>query len=808
MNDLRFALRQLLKSPGFSAVVILTLVLGIGSTTTVFCWIQSVLLRPFPGVGDPGRLVVLCSTIGRRPIDTVSYPNVKDYATLTNTFAGVIASQMTPACLTIDGQPEWIYGQITTANFFDVLAVRPALGRFFLPDEERARSSAPVLVISHGLWQRRFGGDPAILNRKVDLNRHTFAIVGVAPPDFRGTMSGLSCDFWAPIVMHQEVAHFGSLTERSDNWLHTIGRLQPGVSIPRAQVAADTISRQLEQAYPDANREKGLLVLPPYKSPWGGQAFFLPVLRLLLGVSFGVLLIVAANVANLLLARALGRQKEIAIRMALGVSSRRLLTQLMTESLVFALLGGVGGALTAHWTSQLFELFVPNTYLPVGYTFQVNHQTLLFALAVTLTTGLLFGLVPALQLLRTNLHDVLKEGGRSSASATPHLRLRSVLVAAEVALALLLLAGAGLCLQGFRRAQQVDPGFDPEQSLLGGLRLGAHGYTEETGILFYRRLHERLSQLPGVRSVALSSWFPLGFEGGSGCGVAPEGYQRSPNEDTGAGYSIISPRYFETMRIRLLEGRDFRETDDFQAPRVAIVNQALAQRFWPGQNVLGRRFEALGRTLTVVGVVATGKYRSLSEPPRPYVYLPYTQGAWDLNLGLVVRTEAAPEGIVSALRREIHTLDPGVELWAALSYRDYIQAVFLAQRVTASLLVLLGLVALLLASMGIYGVMAYIVGQRRHEIGLRIALGAGIPAVIRLILGRGMALTGAGMAAGLVASVTLTRLLAGFLYGVNPLDPLTFTIVLALLGAVAAAACLLPALRAAQVDPVVALRGE
>ncbi len=808
MNDLRFALRQLLKFPGFAAAVVLTLVLGIGSTTTVFCWIQSVLLRPFPGVRDPGRLVVLCSTIGSRPIDTVSYPNVKDYATLTNTFAGVIASQMSPACLTIDGQPQWIYGQITTANFFEVLGVRPALGRFFLADEERARGGAPVLVISHALWQQRFGGDPAILNRAVDLNRHTFTIVGVAPPDFRGTMSGLSCDFWAPIVMHQEVAHFGSLTERSDNWLHTIARLQPGVAIPEAQVAADTVSRQLEQAYPDANREKGLQVLPPYKSPWGGQAYFLPVLKLLLGVSLGVLLIVAANVANLLLARALGRQKEIAIRMALGVSSRRLLAQLMTESLVFALLGGVGGTLMAHWTSQLFELFVPNTYLPVGYTFHVNAQTLLFTLAVTLATALLFGLMPALQLLRTNLHDVLKEGGRTSASATPHLRLRSVLVASEVALALLLLVGAGLCLQGFRRARQVDPGFDPKQSLVAGLRLGAHGYTEETGILFYRRLHERLSQSPGVRSVALSSWFPLGFEGGSGCDVAPEGYQRAPNEDTDAGYSIISPRYFETMRIRLLEGRDFRDTDDFQAPRVAVVNEALAQRFWPGQSALGRRFEALGRTLTIVGVVATGKYRALSEPPRPYVYLPYTQGAWDLNLGLVVRTEAAPEGIISALRREIHALDQGVEVWAALSYVDYIQAVFLAQRVTASLLVVLGSVALLLASLGIYGVMAYVVGQRRHEIGLRMALGAGIPAVIRLIMGRGMALTGAGMLAGLVASIVMTRLLAGFLYGVNPLDPLIFASTLALLGAVAAAACLLPALRAAQVDPVVALRGE
>lgn len=809
LHDIQFALRQLRKAPAFTAIVVVTLALGIGATTTVFCWIQAVLWRPFPGVRAPDELVVLCNRQGTLQSDCVSYPNLKDYAKLTNIFAGVIGSQVTPACLSVEGNVEWVYGQIATADFFDVLGVQPGLGRFFRADEEQAPGSAPVLVLSHGFWQRRFGGDPSIVNRPVELNRKPFTIIGVAPAAFRGTMSGLVCDFWAPLVMHQEVAHFGSLTERGDSWLHTIGRLQPRVTQTQAQAAVDLRARQLEAAYPASNRERGLVVLPPYKSPWGGQAFFLPVLQVLMVVSFGVLLIVAANIANLLLARAIGRQKEISIRLALGIKRRRLVAQLLTESLLLALVAGAVGILMAHWTSQLLLAFMPNSYLPIRYQFQLDGQTLVFTLTVSLITGVLFGIVPAFQALRTNLQNVLKEGGRTSASGGQHHRIRNALVVAEVALALTLLAGAALCIQGFRKARQIDPGFDPSNALVAGLRLGAHGYTEETAKVFYRQLRERLAALPGVRQAALASWFPLGFEGGSGTGAQPEGYQRAPNEDTSAPYSIVSPHYFDAMRIPLLEGRDFTERDDTNAAPVVVINEALAQRYWPGQSALGRRLTLFGqRAATVIGVVKTGKYRTLSEPPRPFVFLPAEQGVWDLNLGVILRTTGSPTSMAGALRREVRALDPGVEVWATLPYEDFMQAAFIAQRIAASLLALLAFVSLFLASLGIYGVMAYLVGQRTHEIGVRMALGARIPDILRLIMARGIGLTSAGMLVGLLGSLALTRLLGSFLHGVSPFDPLTFLAVTLLLAGVATLACLLPALRGARVDPVVALRGE
>ena len=369
MNDLRFAIRMLLKNPAFTVVAALSLAVGIGANTVVFCWIQESLLRPLPGVAQGGQMVVLCTTHGSEQWETLSLPDLRDYARLTNVFSGIVGSQITPACLTVNGKPEWVYGQITTANFFDVLGVKALLGRTFVAEEDLRPGGAPVLVLSEGYWRRRFGSDPNVIGRVVDLNRHSFTIVGVAPGAFRGTMSGLRFDFWAPLVMHEQVANFGSLNNRGDHWLHTQARLRPGVSRAQAQAAVDTTARQLEQAYPADNREIGLRVLPMWKSPSGGQAYLLPVLSILFAVSLGVLLIVAANVANLLLARATVREKEIAIRLALGAGRARLIRQLLIESLVLACVGGLLGVLAANWGTALFKTFLPRTYLPIGYTF-------------------------------------------------------------------------------------------------------------------------------------------------------------------------------------------------------------------------------------------------------------------------------------------------------------------------------------------------------------------------------------------------------------------------------------------------------
>lgn len=809
-NDLRFALRQLLKAPGFTAVAVLSLALGIGANTTVLCWMQKVLVRPLPGVAEQERMVVLTTTFGSTMWDTVSLPDLRDYAGLTNVFSGVIGSQITPACLSVGGKPEWVYGQIATANFFDVLGVRPLAGRTFVAEEDLKPGGHPVMVLSEGFWKRRFGGDPGVVGRVVELNRHSFTIVGVVPGEFRGTMSGLNFDFWAPLTMHQQVANFGSLTSRGDHWLHTQARLRPGVSRTQAQAAVSTLARQLEQAYPGTNREISLRVLPLHQAPYGGQAMLLPVLRILLAVTLGVLAIVAVNVANLLLARATTRQKEMAIRLALGARRSRLVRQLLTESVLLALVSGVLGAAAAAWGTGLFEAFIPRTHLPIGYDFSLDAQTLGLSLLLTLATGVVFGLAPAWQATRTDFHDTLKEGGRGSGPGAAHHRLRSVLVVAEVALALVLLVGAGLCIQGFQRARHVDIGFDPNRVLVAGLRIGMHGYTEATGKVFYRALHERLAAAPGVKGVSLGSWLPLGFEGGSSWGVQVDGYDRKPNEDLSIPHSIVSPGYFETLRIPMLEGRDFTMQDDEKAPLVAIVNETMARHFWPGQHAIGRKFRVFGgqRELTVVGIVKAGKYRSLNEPPKSFFYTPYLQGVWDLNLGVALRGDGDPLALASVLRREIQALDAGVEIWALLTMNDYIQAAFLAQRITATLLVVLGGVALGLAALGIYGVMAYVVSQRTHELGIRMALGAQVRDILRLVLGQGAVMTGTGLAVGLASAVALTWLLRNFLFGVSPLDPLTFLGVAALLAGVSLGACLVPAWRASRVDPAIALRYE
>jgi predicted permease len=808
MNDLKFAFRQLLKRPAFTAVAVLSLALGIAANTTVFCWIQAVLLRPLPGVARAEELVVLAATRGATQWDTVSLPDLKDFAGVTDVFSGVIGSQITPACLSVNGKPEWIFGQIATANFFDMLGVKPALGRLFLPDEDAKPGGNPVLVLSHPFWQRRFGGDSSVIGRTVELNRRSFTIIGVAPQEFHGTMGGLNFDFWAPLSMHNAVANFGSLARRDDRWLHTLARLRSGVSRQHAQAAAETLASHLAQTYPDSNKEISLRVLPLWKSPYGGQSLFLPVLRLLMAVSAGVLLIVAANVANLLLARATERRKEISIRLALGAGRGRLIQQLLIESLVLALLGAAAGVVMAHWGTHLLMGFLPNTHLPIGYAFHLDARTLGFTVVLALGTALIFGLAPALQMSRADLSSVLKEGGRSSGSGAAHHRLRSGIVVTEIALALLLLVGAGLCIKGFQQAQRIDFGFDPNRILLAGLRVGMNGYDEARAVKFYRDLRERLASAPGVKEASLASWFPLGFEGGGSLTVDVEGYARTLNEDLSVPYSIVSPHYFDTLRIPILDGRDFADRDDANAAKVAVINETMAKRFWPGQNPLGRKFKIWRGEMTVVGIVKSGKYRSLNEPPKPFFYLPFSQGVSDLNLGVALRTDGNPGALASTVRREIHALDPGVEVWALLPMSDFIQAAFLSQRIAATLLVCIGLVALILAAMGIYGVMAYVVGQRTQEIGIRMALGAQTGDVLRLVVGQGMRLAFLGVGIGLAGALVTTRALSAFLHGVSPFDPLTFAGVAILLSLVTLTACLIPARRAAHVDPMLALRSE
>ncbi len=808
MHDLRFAVRQLLKSPGFTAIAVLSLALGIGATTTVFCWIQGILLNPLPGVERPGEMVVLTTSHADQMWDTVSLPDLKDYAREKQVFAGIIGSQVTPACLTLDRRSVWIYGQIATANFFEVLGVRPILGRTFLPDEDQKPGGNPVMVLSELCWRRVFGASPSVIGRSIELNQHPFTIIGVVPAAFKGTMSGLACDFWAPLSMHQEVANFGSLDNRDDHWLHSQARLQPGVSIPHAQAVVDAVGARLEQAYPASNRQNRVNVLDFLHAPYGTQPIFRRVFGILLAVSAGVLLLVAANIANLLLARATGRQKEIAVRLALGAGRARLIRQLLTESLLLAALGGSLGVLVAYWAVDLLSAWQPPTPLPVRLEAHVDGATLAFTVFASVATGIVFGLLPAFRASRPDLNSALKEGGRSSGGGAAHHRLRAMLVVAEIALAVMLLVGAGLCIKSADRASRTELGFDPRHVLLAGLRVGMNGYTEQTGKILYRRLEQRLAALPGVESVALSSWFPLGFERGPQHTVSVAGYSPKPGEDYSIPFSIVSPGYFSTMQIRLVDGRDFTALDDERTPGVAIINEAMARRFWPGLNPLGRKFHAAWRDLTVVGVAATGKYYSLNEAPRCFFYTPYQQGVWDLNLGLCVRTAGDPSTYGEAVQRAVHQIDPRVEIWAMLPMSGYVKAAYVAPVLASRLLLWMGVVALALAAMGVYGVVAYVVTQRTQEFGVRIALGADTRDVLRLVLMQGMRLAAAGIVLGLVGAFAVTRLLAGFLLGISPSDPVTFGAVVLVLAAVSLLACAVPAFRATRVNPVEALRSE
>ena len=809
MNNLRFALRQLLKSPGFTAVSVLSLALGIGANVTVLSWIDAVLLHPVPGARDAGQLVVVAGRHASGALsDTVSYPDLRDLGQAREVFSGVIASQFGSVALGVTGSTDWVWGQITTANFFDVLGVQPQLGRVFLPDEEVGKSGAAVAVISHGLWQRRFGGDPKVVGRMVEVSRHPFTIVGVAPASFRGTMGGLSFDLWLPLSQRHLVG-FGDddLTRRNDRWLHAMARLHPGMSLPAAQVAADAVMHRLEGEYPTTNKNQGAALMALWASPYGGQAIFLPLLRVLLGVTVLVFLLVVANIANLLLARAMARSREIAVRLAVGASRGRLLRQLLGEGLVLASLGGALGLLFACWSLGLLIKLMPATYLPIGYDLRLGWLPLVLMGGLTLAAGILFGLTPAWHSVRADLNGALRQGGQSEGGRSGRHRLRSGLVIAEIALALILLVAAGLCVRSVRNAQRMSPGFDDRGVWLSGFRLRAHGYDEERGGRYFQVLRERLAIAPGVEAAAFADWLPLGFEGGSSGAVNVAGYVPVPGESLSVGLAHVSPDYFRALRIPLLDGRDFTESDVPDAPRVIVVNEAFVRRFLSDRNPLGARVRYWGSEATIVGVVATGKYRSLSEPAKPFLY----DCAWQsptAGLTSVVRMKGEAATAAGLVAREAAALDSAVKVWVELSLSRFTSAAFAIQRVAAQLLLALGAVALALAASGIYGVIAFTVTQRTREIGIRMALGAQRGEVRRFILWQGLKLALAGTAAGLIGAVAAGRLMASLLVGVGAVDPLIQVGMALVLTAVALLASWLPARRAARVDPIVALRSE
>jgi len=805
-QDLRFGVRMLLKQPGFTLIAILTLALGIGANTAIFSVVNAVLLRALP-YPEPGRLVRFWeSNPGRDWLEFgASAPNFADWRKQQSVYEQLAAYEFNTFNFTGSGEPERVAAVSVTANFFSVLGVAPAHGRNFLPEEEQSGRNR-VAILSDGLWQRRFGADPNLIGHQIQLNGESYTVVGVMPPRFQLTQG---TELWAPLTLDPAVQP--RRADRSIRNLSVIGRLKPGVGLAQAQAAIDTIARQLEQQYPASNAGWGVRMSTFYD--WlVPEQIRRSMLVLFAAVGF-VLLIACANVANLLLARASARQREMAIRAALGASRWRVIRQLLSESLLLSTLGGLVGLLLAFWCTNLIKASTSLDIPRLDET-RLDVKALGFTFLIALITGLIFGLAPAWQASRLALNETLKEGGRSG-GGSQRQRLRGALVIAEVALALVLLIGAGLMIRSFAHLQNVPLGFTPENVLTMRLTLPAAKYGQGAPrVNFFDQLLQRLHGVPGVIDASAVTELPLAG-GGTWAeevqleGRAPDGTPRS------AGVNAVLPRYFHTMGIPLLAGRDFTEQDRGafwlgETPLTWIVNETFARRYWPNENPLGKRFR-IGDNRnpfgTVIGVAGDVRSLSLEQEARPAFYV--SHGHYSLPaLTVVVRTSAPPEALTAALRAQVYALDPDLPVYNLRPLEQVVANAAGQPRFHTLLLGLFSAAAALLAAIGIYGVMTYTVTQRTHEIGIRLALGAQARDVRALVAGQGLKLALTGVALGLAAAFALTRLMKSLLYAVSPTDPLTFGVIALLLLSVALLACWLPARRATKVDPMIALRHD
>ena len=809
LQDVRYAFRALRKNPGFTAVAVVTLACGIGANTAIFTLVNALLLRPL-AVDRPNDLFTIFTTDPKNAGDLgVSYPNYEEYRDRNQVFSGVLAATFTGATLGTTGEPEQLAIELVSGNFFSVLGVAPAIGRAFRPDEDGAPDAHPVVVLSHALWTRRFGARREILGETINLNGHPYTVIGVAPPDFRGT-NIFGPALWAPLAMHRQLYFKPELfRERRFLWLTVVGRLKPGISPAQVQAGIQTVAAQLRQAYPRENEGRGAKVMSVTSGVFGGANRDLVaragwILMIVVGM---VLVIACGNVANLLLVRAAVRRREIAIRLSMGASRLRLVVQLLTESLMLSASGGAVGLLIGFWVRDLLWSARPPLFRLVDLDLTMDYRVLLFTLGVSLATGFLFGLAPALETARADLVTELRE--RSSQSAGGRFHLRNILVASQVALSTIALIAAGLFLRSLQHAQSIDPGFDAAHLAVLTVNPGGQGYTPSRAQEFYRQVTERVRTLPGVAATGMSNLLPMS-PGAFQRSVFPEGFEVTPG---GRGILVISnivtPRYFETMRIPMVGGRDFRESDREGSTPVAIINEATAKRFWPGQNAVGKRFRFFtDMFLTeVIGVVKDSKFFTLGEETRMCAYSPVLQNYAPM-MDLLVRTSGDPAALVGTVRREVQSLDGRLLLTNVGTVNDLINNSLWTARMAAALLGVFGLLALGLASIGIYGVMAYTVTQRTREIGIRIALGAARGSVLGMVVRQGMSLVVAGIVVGLAGAVAVTRFAAAVMFGVDPTEPLTFAAVTALLLLTALLACLIPSRRAARVDPVVALRYE
>jgi macrolide transport system ATP-binding/permease protein len=808
LQDIRFGFRMLRRSPGFSLLAIFCLTVAIGANAAVFSWIEGILFRPFPAVAHQERMVALVGTTrGTTENNNVSWPDFLDFQRNSKLVDSFIVDRIMGTTLSIGDRAERATGSVVSSNYFDALGVHPFLGRGFLPEEDKGRNAHPVTVISYRTWRDRYKGDPEIIGKTQILNGVRHTIVGVAQEGFDGTFVGYAFQFWVPVSMQETFSSSYKLEDRGARWIEGFAILKPGVTRQQAQEEISSIAQRLENDYPATNRGRNVKLMPLWETPFNGAGTLLPTLEIALVVVVLVLLIACANVSNLLLVRSFARKQEMTIRLAIGAGRARLLRQLFTEGLILATFATAGGLLFARWCRNALVLSVPP--LPGGIIInlpgEIDWRVLALSAGVCVFATLLFALVPAIQASKIDLAGALKSESAGVVGGSARARVRSGLVLIQVSLSFVLLVGTVLLIRSSQRIQNASPGFSTEGVLTSTVDLFAAGYDKPRALNFRDQLIDRVQALPGVRSSAFSMAIPFGYGGYPSASISVVGYVPAPDEQPTVEFNAASPGYFSTVGIPILSGREFTRADDEKAAPVAVINETMAAKYWPGRDPIGEHIQAKNQSIRIVGVAKNSKYATIREIPKPFYYVPMRQYVSVTGI-LYIQTSLSPTVMAPAVAREIRAIDPNLAPMETITMREQLDRKTYTQRLAVALLGVFGGMALLLAAIGLYGVMSYAVSQSKRELALRMALGARASDLLRRVMSQGLALTAGGVALGAVAALALTRLLENMLYNVSPRDPLAFGAALLVMTIFSLAATFLPAWRATRTDPARVLR--
>ena len=807
LQDIRFGARMIWRTPGFSMMAILCLTLGIGTNAAVFSWIEGILIRPYPLVARQDRMFALIGTTRGGERGGLSYTDFFDLEKNSTLFESFIIDRIVGTTLSVGDRAERATGGLVSANYFDALGVQPILGRGFRPEEGTGRNAYPVTVISYLTWKDRYKNDPDIVGKTQYMNGVQHTIIGVAPEKFHGTFIGYSFNFWVPTSMQETFDSTGyQMEDRGSRWIEGYAFLKPGVTRQQAQAELNSIAQRLENDFPETNRGHGVELIPLWKTPFNGAGNMSQTLGITMAVVFLVLLIACANVSNLLLARSLLRRHEMTMRLALGAGRGRLLRQLVTEGSLLSTVAAAGGIAVAYWCRNALVLAFPPPVpgIVVDYPGQIDWRVLVVSAGVCILATLVFALVPAIHASHVDLSGALKTEAGGVVGGSGRSRLRSALVLVQVSLSFVLLAGTGLLLQSLQKMRNSNPGFSTDV-IVSITDLFSAGYKLERAKAFHTQLLDRVRTLPGVESATLNRVTPFSYKVYSSAPLEIDGYQPAPNEQPTSEYNEVAEDYFTTIGIPIVSGREFARTDDENSPPVAIINETMAAKYWPGKDPLGQRLKVKDRWMEIVGIAKDANYRTKLEPPGPFFYVPLRQN-FGVQNSLLIRTRLKPGAITNALAREVHALDPNLAPWLANPLQEDVDQMSYSQRLAVTLVSIFGAMALFLAAIGLYAVMSYSVSQGTRELGLRMALGAGAGDLLRLVISRGLRLTTAGIVIGAIAALLLTRLMSNLLYKVSPRDPISYGSALVVLVGVALLACFLPARRAARIDPAQALR--